>query len=200
MKFTNTLAIFANLASSLTAQDQPIVVPAGTHIQLELINRLSTRASRVGDHVRAQTAFPVAVGNQVVIPAGTFVEGQLQRIAPKSNQAKFFMSFNQVTFANGYTVSGGEGKASAKLGMPVAAELPIGAFGFQTGLPPLPSPPPAFTAAKWAVIGVAVASAVVAIVAVSKARRDIEFTLDPGSRFEMVLNNDLPLDPVRVRP
>jgi len=194
MKSANTFAILFALPAFLHAQAQPTIVPAGTHIQLELINRLSTRTSHVGDHVRAQTAFPVAVGDQVVIPAGTFVEGRLQRIAPKSNQAKFFMNFNQLTFANGYTVTGGEGKASAKLRMP--AEPPLGAFGFQTGLPPLPSPPVGFTVAKWATIGAAVATAVVAIVVISKARHNLEFTLEPGTRFEMVLDNDLQLIPI----
>jgi len=199
MKLTSTLAILVISPVLLQAQEPLIRVPAGTHIQLELINRLSTRASHVGDAVRAQIAFPVSVGDQVVIPAGTFLEGQLQRIQPKSNQAKFFMNFDRVTFANGYSVSGGDGKASAKLRMPRPTAIPEGGFGFQTSLPPLPSPPTGFTVAKWAIIGAAVVTTVVTIIAVSKARNAIEYILDPGTRFEMVLDNDLQLDPAHLK-
>ena len=129
MKARSMVVTLVVLPSLLAAQ-QPgatnlIRVPAGTHVQLELINKLSTRASRVGDRVRAQTAFPVSVGNQVAIPAGTFVEGTVEKVSSRSEAERFFMKFDQVTFANGYTVNGGEGKASAQL------RMPLGGFGFQ---------------------------------------------------------------------
>ena len=149
MKARSMVVTLVVLPSLLAAQ-QPgatnlIRVPAGTHVQLELINKLSTRASRVGDRVRAQTAFPVSVGNQVAIPAGTFVEGTLEKVSPRSEAERFFMKFDQVTFANGYTVNGGEGKASAQL------RMPLGGFGFQAP-PTLPAPPGWFEGARTAII------------------------------------------------
>jgi hypothetical protein len=51
---------------------QPVLtVPAGTRVALKLISPLSTSISRAGDTVRAETAFPVAVGARVPIPTGT---------------------------------------------------------------------------------------------------------------------------------
>ena len=54
----------------------PRVVPKGTVIPVELLNRLSTKNLKEGDNVYAQTIFPITVNNQIVIPVGTHVPGQ----------------------------------------------------------------------------------------------------------------------------
>ncbi len=198
IRFAATLLLLPALSLSQEALNLsgPLVsVPAGTHIQLELITKLSTRGSRRGEVVRAQTAFPVAVNGRVVIPPGTFVEGTLDQITPRSTQAKFHMSFNRVLFANGYTVQGGDGQASARLEPPAAQPLPVGAFGFQTTTvptPTLPGPPASFQNARNAIIGAAIGSAVlVAVIAILNSRHPRDFAIDPGTKFEMILQNDL---------
>lgn len=59
-----------------TAATAAIDVPAGTKVQLNLVNPIMSLSTKPGDTVRAVVAFPVTVGNHVAIPAGTFVEGQ----------------------------------------------------------------------------------------------------------------------------
>jgi hypothetical protein len=65
-----------------TATTQPakiakIEVPAGTHIPLILHNAISTRSARPGDPVYFETSYPVMVNGHVVIPAGSYVSGEV---------------------------------------------------------------------------------------------------------------------------
>jgi hypothetical protein len=50
-------------------------IPKGTHVLLRMMNSISTRTASAGDRVYLQTATPVAAGNVIVIPAGTYVQG-----------------------------------------------------------------------------------------------------------------------------
>ena len=54
-----------------------IMVPAGTHIPLVLHNAVSTRSARPGDPVYFETLFPVMIDGKVVIPAGSYVSGEV---------------------------------------------------------------------------------------------------------------------------
>ncbi|HKR95828.1 MAG TPA: hypothetical protein VJW55_10720, partial [Candidatus Angelobacter sp.] len=54
-----------------------VTVPAGTEVPLTLKSAIDTKNTRVGDGVYCQTAFPVVVDNVIVIPAGTYVKGEV---------------------------------------------------------------------------------------------------------------------------
>lgn len=54
-----------------------IEVPSGTHIPLVLHNAVSTKSARPGDPVYFETLFPVMVGGRIVIPAGSYVSGEV---------------------------------------------------------------------------------------------------------------------------
>jgi hypothetical protein len=54
-----------------------IEVPTGTHIPLVLHNAISTRSARPGDPVYFETLFPVMIDGRVVIPAGSYVSGEI---------------------------------------------------------------------------------------------------------------------------
>ncbi|MGA2508825.1 MAG: hypothetical protein ABSG27_01240 [Candidatus Acidiferrales bacterium] len=54
-----------------------IEVPSGTHIPLVLHNGISTRSARPGDPVYFETVFPVMIDGKVVIPAGSYVSGEV---------------------------------------------------------------------------------------------------------------------------
>jgi hypothetical protein len=58
-------------------KDAKIEVPVGTHIPLILHNAISTRTARPGDPVYFETSFPVMVNGRVVIPAGSYVSGEV---------------------------------------------------------------------------------------------------------------------------
>lgn len=50
-----------------------LTIPSGTKIPLSLKQAISTKNARQGDPVYAETAFPVAIGGRMMIPAGTYV-------------------------------------------------------------------------------------------------------------------------------
>jgi hypothetical protein len=84
-----------------------IVVPAGTTVSLALTDPILARSAKAGGSVYAVTAFPVAVNNQMAIPAGTYVQGlidMLTRPGWLAPHAQFQMHFTKIIFANGYTV------------------------------------------------------------------------------------------------
>jgi hypothetical protein len=54
-----------------------IEVPAGTHIPLVLHNAISTRSARPGDPVYFESLFPIMIDGHVVIPAGSYISGEI---------------------------------------------------------------------------------------------------------------------------
>src|SRR5260370_17135360 len=57
---------------------ESLVVPTGTHIPLVLHNSVTTRNARPGDPVYLETLFPISIKGRVLIPAGTYVQGEIQ--------------------------------------------------------------------------------------------------------------------------
>ena len=62
-------------------------IPKGTHVLLRMMNSISTRTAAEGNQVYLQTATPVAVDGQIVIPPGTYVQGSVAR-AKRSGRVK----------------------------------------------------------------------------------------------------------------
>jgi type IV secretion system protein VirB10 len=90
-----------------SAGQDSIIVPAGTTTALKLITAIKSKSSKPGDPVRAIVAFPVTVGSRVAIPAGTYVDGVVEKVksrpAPGDNESAQF-HFTRLLFANGYSV------------------------------------------------------------------------------------------------
>ena len=158
----------ANARAETRPSPRPITVPAGTKVTLASTAPLWAKTVKAGDRVYCVTTFPVALDNQMVIPPGTYVEGQIDALSKPgwfSPHAQFQMHFTKLIFANGYTV-----------------ELPA-APGDASGLA---SPAP--TAGQ----GTAIADVYVEVSAAS------DLLLDTGSQFDMVLQSPAILDPNRV--
>jgi len=86
---------------------QALTVPAGTKVLLQLKSPIDTKSAHVGDGVYCQTSFPVTQDNIVVIPAGTYVKGeiaQVERAGRIKGRAQILFHFNSMIFPNGYTV------------------------------------------------------------------------------------------------
>jgi hypothetical protein len=84
-----------------------IVVPAGTKVLLILKSPITTKSARVGDGVYCQTSFPVTQNNVSVIPAGTYVKGQIaevKRAGRVKGRAEILFHFTTMIFPNGYTI------------------------------------------------------------------------------------------------
>lgn len=84
-----------------------IIVPAGTKVLLVLKSPITTKSARVGDGVYCQTSFPVTQNNVSVIPAGTYVKGQIaevKRAGRVKGRAEILFHFTTMIFPNGYTI------------------------------------------------------------------------------------------------
>jgi len=205
------LLAITGLALACLAQAQTITVPEGTKIPLRLTSPLNTRTARVGDAVRAETAFPVAVDTKVAIPAGAYVEGAIDKVTKSGAHAGFDMHFTRLIFANGYTVpiSGSSTSTlTADLDLPESPDaIGGGMASLQSScpLPPcLPTTPtltqPSTPGSKTGLfVGIAVATAAIAIIgAVAFRSHGGGMYLDAGSSLEMVLASPLPLDAAKL--
>ncbi|HLW82479.1 MAG TPA: hypothetical protein VKS20_10615 [Candidatus Acidoferrales bacterium] len=206
-------------SSQTGAQSGTIVVPAGTQISATLSSPIISK-SKKGDTVRAMVAFPVTVGTQLVIPAGTYVTGVIENIVKHGIGApKVQVKFTNLVYANGYTVALDAGDAQAELAQPVADLRAPAAPGdpangvsqayaltgnranaFQTGptpppLPPSPGPPKGF------IIGIVVSTVVMAILfalSIMHVRRGRAILFDTGWQFDIVLQSPLTLNAANV--
>ncbi len=83
------------------------VVPAGTKVLLQLRSSINTKSAKPGDGVYLASTFPVVVGNRVMIPAGVFVQGVVDRVARAGRvkgKAQLDMHFTSMIFPNGSVV------------------------------------------------------------------------------------------------
>ena len=84
-----------------------ITLPAGTRIELAVTAPVKARAAKAGDPLYMQVIFPAGVGQDIAIPAGTYVRGKLLDISKptrRTNRAQIQVLFTTIIFANGYTI------------------------------------------------------------------------------------------------
>ena len=190
-----------------------VTVPAGTKIALVLTSPISSKTVHRGDTIYAQITAPVPVGNEVVIPAGTFVQSKVDNLSRNGSRAEMLMQSAAVVFPDGYvaniaepiTVESDEGTAwlnpsdGAKVGAIAApmAGLGLGALignaahttrsSSLGGMTITSSTPKGL--AIGSIVGLA-AGAAVALVLLSHSR---QFFVDVGSPMEMTLPQPLTL-------
>ena len=103
-------ATSSNVTSSalpVSAARKTYTVPAGTKVLLQLRSSVNTKSARPGDGVYLSSTFPVVVGNRVLIPAGVFVQGVVDRVARAGHvkgKAQLDMHFTSMIFPNGTVV------------------------------------------------------------------------------------------------
>jgi hypothetical protein len=85
------------------AQLRPTVtIPAGTNLALVLTQPVQSRYIHRGDDIYAQITSPVASGNEVVIPAGTFVDGKVDKLERHRGHGELRLQSMSITFPDGY--------------------------------------------------------------------------------------------------
>jgi hypothetical protein len=80
------------------------LVPAGTKVLLQLRSSVNTKSAKAGDGVYLASTFPVVVGNHVLIPAGVYVQGVVDRVERAGHvkgHAQLDMHFTSMIFPNG---------------------------------------------------------------------------------------------------
>jgi hypothetical protein len=78
-----------------------VTIPAGTRFALVLTNPVASRSIRRGDEVYTQTIAPIVVGDQIVVPPGTFVQGKLDKLWRKGSRAQVRLQSASLVFPNG---------------------------------------------------------------------------------------------------
>jgi len=199
--------------NSLSQVPQPgntsFMLPPGTKLPLGLLRPLRLKAGR---DIYLQITFPVTVGNQMVVPPGTYIQGVVAKIIRKDRRREkleFEVRSANMIFLNGYTVpiAGTVNIATTNAalqappprnshGQPVPALAAVGGIA-PPALPPLPPLPDIGKTARTAMIAIGVVGAV-AITAgiVIAANRDPE--IEVGTPLEIVLPAPLFLDAGRV--
>ena len=196
-----------------TAPDEKrlVTVPAGTQIELTLSSPIHTKSAKAGDTVRAVTAFPVTVNTQLAIPAGTYVQGSLEKVSKSGGpgHAGLQIRFTRMVFANGYSVPLDGATAEARAdGMDATLPeqsvegrvVPVSAQGFQQpGMTPPPLPPlPGPHIGAIAGIAGGVTAAVIVTAILLHRRQGVDTVLESGTQLEMVLENPVSVDAERV--
>ncbi|MGA7244737.1 MAG: hypothetical protein WBX19_16235 [Terracidiphilus sp.] len=91
-------------ANAAMVPKKTYTVPAGTKVLLQLRSSLNTKSARAGDGVYLASAFPVVVGNRVMIPSGVFVQGVVDRVVRAgrmTGKSQLDMHFTSIIFPNG---------------------------------------------------------------------------------------------------
>lgn len=94
--------------SGTSAAAAKIMVPSGTHIPLVLHNAISTRSARPGDPVYFETLFPVMIDGKVVIPAGSYVSGEVtesKRPGRVKGRGELMIKLTTMILPNAYMVN-----------------------------------------------------------------------------------------------
>ncbi len=81
-----------------------IQVPTGTRLPLVLHNAISTRSARPGDSVYLETLFPILIDERIVIPAGSYVSGEVteSKRGRGHGQAEIAIKLDNMILPNGY--------------------------------------------------------------------------------------------------
>jgi hypothetical protein len=82
-------------------------IPKGTHVLLRMMNSVNTRTAGEGDQVYLQTASPIAADNQILIPAGSYVQGTIshaKRSGKVAGRAELGIRLETLTLPGGRTL------------------------------------------------------------------------------------------------
>lgn len=94
-------------APAAKASPGTLAVPLGTRLPLILHNAVTTRNAKPGDPVYLETLFPIVIHDRILIPAGSYVQGEIteaKRPGKVKGTGEIRMRLNTMILPNGYTV------------------------------------------------------------------------------------------------
>jgi type IV secretion system protein VirB10 len=89
-------------------QKSLMIVPAGTKVPIQLRQAISTKNAQPGDAIYGQTTFPIVLNDRVMIPAGTYAQGVVDRVRRAGRikgTAELAFHLTTLIYPNGYTVN-----------------------------------------------------------------------------------------------
>jgi hypothetical protein len=188
-----------------------VLIPSGTHLPLILHNGVSTRSAKPGDPIYLETLFPVMIDGKVVIPAGSYVSGEItesKRPGRVKGRGELLIRLNTLILPNAYQVnlnaspsnagtgggetvdSEGKVKGDSSKGSDVGTVITTTAAGAGIGGLATRTPAGAGIGA-----GIGAAAGLVAVL----LTRGPEAELPRGTSLEVVLNRQLELDADKVQ-
>jgi type IV secretion system protein VirB10 len=97
----------APASAPAVAAPAQLVVPIGTKLPLVLNNAVTTRNAHPGDPVYFETVFPVVLNDRIVVPAGSYVQGEIleaKRPGRVKGKGEMRLRLTTMILPNGYTV------------------------------------------------------------------------------------------------
>jgi len=219
------LVLITSICAAQTPTDPPaspsssatLTVPQGTLVALKLISSIKSKSTRPGDPVRAAVSFPLAIRTQVAIPAGTYVEGVVDKVNAHPSRgaaATVQIRFTRLLFANGYSVPlvainqvavmndprlMTYELADARDGAPFLGEAFAAPGQNPPQLPPLPSVGPS----RGEIIGIGLGATFGVLILTlalghHRAGSNDFILFDSGWQFEMAVQEPLTLDAAQV--
>jgi len=193
----------------------PITVPAGTRLPLVLTAPLDSRSSH---DIHAQITAPVIVGEKVAIPAGTFLQGRIEKQARRGSRAEINAKPASLVFANGYvaTISNAveiqsdeetawaNPSTATKVGIIAAPEIglglgaAIGAAAHTTNTTTFGGQTMTTSSLRGVAIGSVAGLAAGAVVSFALMARSHHFYVEEGSPLEATLPQDITLSQAQV--
>jgi len=82
-------------------------VPSGTRLPLILDNAVTTRNAKPGDPLYLETLFPVVIDSRILIPAGSYVQGEIleaKRPGKVKGTGEIRLRLDSMILPNGYAV------------------------------------------------------------------------------------------------
>jgi type IV secretion system protein VirB10 len=200
-----------NSAAPAVESEKPtLTIPTGTRIPLSLKQAISTKTAKDGDPVYAETAFPYVVNDRVVIPAGTYIQGRIERVQRGGHvkgRAEVLIHFTSMIYPSGYTVMLGgsventpgaektsmkDSEGTIRQDSDAGKKAKEAAGGATTG-----AVIGAVTAGgKGAGIGAGAGG--VAGLAVGMLSRGADVRLEPGASIEMEIQREVTVDASRI--
>jgi hypothetical protein len=92
----------------VAAKPAMLTVPSGTKLPLVLHNSITTRNAKPGDPVYLETLFPIVINNKILVPAGSYVQGEIvstKRPGKVKGVGEMQLRLNTMILPNGYTVN-----------------------------------------------------------------------------------------------
>jgi len=194
-------------AENAAPDEASVTLPAGTRLVLILTHPVDSRTTHRGDEIYTEITAPVTLDNRVVMPAGAFVQGKVEKLTRHGTRAEMVMRSASIIFPDGYvtniggpmTIESEEGTAwinpgtSTKAGM-VAAPLvglglgaAIGAAAHTTQTTNFAGTTMSTSTPKGIAIGSTVGLAVGSIVSLVLLARSHHFYMATGSELDIVL-------------
>jgi hypothetical protein len=204
-------------APAITDTDKPspnvtptFVIPAGSRVPLSLKQAISTKTAKSGDPVYAETAFPFVINQHIVIPAGTYIQGKIERAQRGGHvkgRAEVLIHFTSMIYPSGYTVmlggsientpgaektsmQGSEGtiRQDSDAGKKAKSAAEGATTGAVIGA--------VTNGGKGAGIGAGIGG--VAGLAVAMLSRGADVRLEPGTSIEMEIQREVTVDATRI--